>query len=158
MESKMRSIHTMRYYSSVKRSKVLICAIRWISLENMPNERKPSITRYHILHGSVYNVFVMGKGVGKLGGRWQLMGNRFLLYYSLSCIWLFAIPWTVAYQAPLSMEFSRPEYWSGLSLPFSRASSQPWDWTWVSYTEGRFFTIWATRERWLISLISYRQD
>ena len=65
----MRSIHTMRYYSSVKRSKVLICAIRWISLENMPNVRKPSITRYHILHGSVYNVFVMGKGVGKLGGR-----------------------------------------------------------------------------------------
>ena len=28
----------------------------------------------------------------------------------------FAIPWTVAYQAPLSMEFSRQEYWSG--LPF----------------------------------------
>ena len=28
----------------------------------------------------------------------------------------FAIPWTIAYQAPLSMEFSRQEYWSG--LPF----------------------------------------
>ena len=27
---------------------------------------------------------------------------------------LFAIPWTIAYQAPLSMEFSRQEYWSGL--------------------------------------------
>ena len=26
-------------------------------------------------------------------------------------------PWTVALQAPLSMEFSRQEYWSGLSLP-----------------------------------------
>ena len=32
---------------------------------------------------------------------------------SLSCIWLFATPRTVACQAPLSMEFSRPEYWSG---------------------------------------------
>ena len=31
---------------------------------------------------------------------------------------LFAIPWTVAYQAPLSMEFSRQEYWSGLPFPF----------------------------------------
>jgi len=26
-------------------------------------------------------------------------------------------PWTVAYKAPLSMEFSRQEYWSGLPLP-----------------------------------------
>ena len=31
-----------------------------------------------------------------------------------SHIQLFATPWTVAHQAPLSMGFSRPEYWSGL--------------------------------------------
>ena len=36
---------------------------------------------------------------------------------SLSCVWLFATPWTAAYQAPLSMGFSRQEYWSGLPLP-----------------------------------------
>ena len=30
---------------------------------------------------------------------------------------LFAIPWTVAYQAPPSMEFSMQEYWSGLPFP-----------------------------------------
>ena len=29
----------------------------------------------------------------------------------------FTIPWTAAYQAPLSMGFSRQEYWSGLPLP-----------------------------------------
>ena len=34
-----------------------------------------------------------------------------------SCIWLFATAWTVAHQAPLSMGFSRPEYWSGLPFP-----------------------------------------
>ena len=28
-----------------------------------------------------------------------------------------AIPWTVAHQGPLSMEFSRQEYWSGLPFP-----------------------------------------
>ena len=33
----------------------------------------------------------------------------------LSCVRLFATPWTVAYQAPLSMRFPRQEYWSGLS-------------------------------------------
>ena len=30
---------------------------------------------------------------------------------------LFVSLWTVAYQAPLSMEFSRQEYWSGLPFP-----------------------------------------
>ena len=30
---------------------------------------------------------------------------------------LFATPWTVAHQAPVSMEFSRQEYWSGLPFP-----------------------------------------
>ena len=36
---------------------------------------------------------------------------------SLSCVWCFATPWTVARQAPLSMGFSRQAYWSGLPLP-----------------------------------------
>ena len=36
---------------------------------------------------------------------------------SLSCVRLFTTPWTVAYQAPLPMGFSRQEYWSGLPLP-----------------------------------------
>ena len=36
---------------------------------------------------------------------------------SLSHVQLFATPWTVAYQAPLSMGFSRQECWSGLPFP-----------------------------------------
>ena len=36
---------------------------------------------------------------------------------SLSRVRLFAIPWTIAYQAPPSMGFSRQEYWSGLPFP-----------------------------------------
>ena len=36
---------------------------------------------------------------------------------SLSRVRLFATLWTVAYQAPLSMGFSRQEYWNGLPLP-----------------------------------------
>ena len=35
----------------------------------------------------------------------------------LSCVQLFATPWTIACQAPLSMGFSRQEYWSGLPFP-----------------------------------------
>ena len=36
---------------------------------------------------------------------------------SLSRVQLFAIPWTVAHQAPPSMGFSRQGYWSGLPFP-----------------------------------------
>ena len=36
---------------------------------------------------------------------------------SLSRVRLFAIPWTIAYQAPLYTGFSRQEYWSGLPFP-----------------------------------------
>ena len=36
---------------------------------------------------------------------------------SLSRVRLFVTPWIVAYQAPLSMGFSRQEYWSGVPLP-----------------------------------------
>ena len=39
-----------------------------------------------------------------------------LLFYSRH-VQLFATPWTVARQAPLSMGFSRQEYWSGLPFP-----------------------------------------
>ena len=35
----------------------------------------------------------------------------------LSCFRLFATQWSVAYQAPQSMGFSRQEYWSGLPFP-----------------------------------------
>ena len=38
---------------------------------------------------------------------------------SLSHVRLFATPWTVAYQASLSMGFSRQGYWSGLPFPSS---------------------------------------
>ena len=36
---------------------------------------------------------------------------------SLSCVQLFVTAWTIAHQAPLSMRFSRQEYWSGLPFP-----------------------------------------
>lgn len=69
VDGEQNVVHLYNEILFLSKNKVLIRAIRWISLENMPNERKPSITKYHILHGSIYNVFVMGEGVGKLGRR-----------------------------------------------------------------------------------------
>ena len=37
--------------------------------------------------------------------------------YSFTHVWLFVTPWTIAHQAPQSMEFSWQEYWSGLPFP-----------------------------------------
>ena len=43
----------------------------------------------------------------------------------LSRVRLFATPWTVAYQASLSLGFSRQEYWSGLPFPSPGALPDP---------------------------------
>ena len=58
----------------------------------------------------------------------------------LSRMWFFANPWSVGHQAPLSMEFPRQEYWSG--LPFLFPGDLPWlrGWTCVPCLASRFFT------------------
>ena len=49
--------------------------------------------------------------------------SSFFLLYKMGCacvlshVRLFATPWTVVHQAPLSMKFSKQEYWSGLPFP-----------------------------------------
>ena len=49
---------------------------------------------------------------------WQLLaGGKVVHVCSLSCVWLFVIPWTVAHQASLSMGLSWQESWSGLPFP-----------------------------------------
>ena len=71
-------------------------------------------------------------------------------------------PWTVAYQTPLSMGFSRQEYWSG--LPFSSPGDLPQAGIKlrspalqaVSCISGGFFTDWATRETPNPSCASWR--
>ena len=48
----------------------------------------------------------------------------YVYVYVLRCVQFFATPWTVAHQAPLSMGFSRQEYWS--ELPFSSPGKSSW--------------------------------
>ena len=64
----------------------------------------------------------------------------------LSCVWLFATPWTVAYEAPLSMGIFQARILEWVAISFSRRSSRPRDWTQVSRIIGWRFTVWATRE------------
>ena len=66
-----------------------------------------------------------------------------------SHVWLFATPWTVAHQPPLSMEFSRQEYWSRLPCSSPGESSWPRDQNQISYVSwvaAGFFTTCGTWE------------
>ena len=75
-----------------------------------------------------------------------------MLWGGVSCfssVQPFATPWTIAHQPPLSMRFSRQEYWSGLSCPPLGDLSYPgiqlmslMSPTWA----GGFFTIITTWE------------
>ena len=65
-------------------------------------------------------------------GKWKTVLDKFLhggvtigSEWVLSHVQLFATPQTVAHQAPISMEFSRQEYWSGLPFPSPGDLSNP---------------------------------
>ena len=51
------------------------------------------------------------------GSPWEEESYKVSPHLSCSVVSDSATPWTVAFQAPLSMEFSRQEYWSGLLFP-----------------------------------------
>ena len=80
-----------------------------------------------------------------LGTVWPGPPLRFLWRHAcmLSCVWLFATPWTVAHQAPLSMGLSWQEYCSGLPFPPPGESSHPREWNCISCVD-RFFTTWES--------------
>ena len=64
------------------------------------------------------------KDFGSTLGKWKMYISA---YESVNCS-IFSdsmIPWTVAHQAPLSMEFSRQEYWNGLPFPSPRNIPDP---------------------------------
>ena len=54
-------------------------------------------------------------GLQRVGHDWAT--NTYYVLSHFSHVQLFVTPWTVTCQAPLSMEFSRQEYWSGLLFP-----------------------------------------
>ena len=67
---------------------------------------------------------------GKSHGQRSMVGyqlkSRICVCLVTQWVWLFVILWTVACQAPLSMGFSRQEYWSGLLFPCPGDVPNPW--------------------------------
>ena len=83
------------------------------------------------LNYSLYRYMLRNGIVGSYDNSIFSFLSTFLLFpivkvKSLSRVRLFATPWTVNYQAPQSMEFSRQEYWSGLPFPSPGDLPNPW--------------------------------
>ena len=83
---------------------------------------------------------------------WLRLSEKSVCVHELShfsYVWLFVTLWTIAVQAPLSMEFSRQECWSGLSCPplgyLPDAGIKPVSLTSLALA-GRFFTTSDTLE------------
>ena len=72
-----------------------------------------------------------------------------------SRVWLCATLWAATHQAPLSMGFSRQEYWSGLPCPPSgdlpNSGTEPWS------PGSEFFTVWDMRTQNILFLFSNRK-
>ena len=87
-----------------------------------------------------------------IGTPLQHVESSFLHAYMLShfsSVRLFETPWTVALQAPLSMGFSRQEYWNGLPCPPLGDLPDPWILNtrlWRLAFSGGFFTTSTTWE------------
>ena len=103
-------------------------------------------------HQKVLCIYSLGEGFKSDIKTWEWLawrgsgypgyGQSTCVLGHFSCIQLFATPWTVTRQAPLSTRFSRQEY-EWVAMPSSRGTSWPRDGTRVSCsscTAGRFFT------------------
>ena len=93
-------------------------------------------------------------------GHFQWVSSLHQVAYSATFTWFFCVCvcvcfsvmpnslWSHGHSLPDSSVHGilQTRIWEWVAMPFSRGSSQPRDWTQVSWIAGRFFTIWATRE------------
>ena len=80
--------------------------------------------------------------------------NNMCVLSCFSCVQLYVTLWTTAHQAPLSKEFSRQEYWSGLLCPPPGHEIKPTSLTSPALA-GRFFT---TSNTWEAPTITWGGD
>ena len=87
---------------------------KWIYIVCIFRERDLLSSTYHTVFFFFYNNVIYWITVIQL----KLTINQLCVcVHSVSCVWLFATPRTVAHQALLSRGFSRQAYWSGLPFP-----------------------------------------
>ena len=129
--------------------------ISWTSLQDLGRCPEHTLTKTQpLLSGfhSVWNAHVMQS--------WRTTCCHLfegMKCWSLSHVWLFAILWIVALQAPLSTGILQARILEWVAKASSRGSSWPMDQMLVSCIAGRFFTVWAAREAWSLETPSVIQ-
>ena len=91
-------------------------------------------------------LFYKHKGGRRRGGKKMKNKCNACMLSHFSRVWLFGIPSTTAHQTPLSLGFSRQEYWSGLSFPFPGDLPDPGIEPMSPVSASEFFTSSATWE------------
>ena len=81
----------------------------------------------------------------KKRGKWKCL--------LLSGIWFFVTPVDCSPPGSSVHVILRARKLIWVAIPFSRGSSPPRDWTWVSCNAGRYFTVWGTRETQLVEYL-----
>ena len=89
--------------------------LSWLSLTDLP--RTHSFCTSRLLPTSCHRPIHISGCSGFLTARVSVFPSEKVKVKLLSRVRLFVTPWTIAYQAPLSMGLSRQEYWSGLPFP-----------------------------------------
>ena len=121
----------------------------WMDSINHATIMKPQYTLW-----TPDSVKLAGWWIQWWAGRWQTLTPQTAGVESsasgspsgCACVSLFWQSWSMSFKIKLQ---ARILEW--VAIPFSRGSSLPRDWTWVSCITGRSSTIWATREAWSIS-------
>ena len=105
---------------TVQRATFYLVAISSTSILNLSKRQKQGFEKHQHLSSSLQLFpYVNKKGKTVIGPCGKKLAKEINIYAHarlLSCIWFSVNPWTIAQQAPLSMKFSRQEYWS--RLPF----------------------------------------
>ena len=109
--NQIRYEYTVKFRSYLKNSGIINMALEIFTV---------SLCFSFIIFKLMIWTVLSSKGTKKIEMKCSIIVlDHIYVYYSwvLSHLWFFATSWTVACQAPLSMEFSRQEYWSGLPFP-----------------------------------------
>ena len=102
-------------------------------MNHIPTKQVPQINNSFYQFSVILNIV---KKTSIYHGRWCF--SRFIKIFwkrkkwkceSLGFVLLFATPWLIAHQAPLSMGFSRQEHWSVLPFPSPKHESEKWKWS-----------------------------
>ena len=125
----------------------LACCSPWSCKELDMTEQMNWTELYHLLALGSLHVF-RSHWQSKISKMWLIRGVCVCVCV-YNCVLLFAIPWTVAHQAPLSMGFSRGKYWSELPFPSPGNLLDPGIETESPALARGFFTTTATWEAFL---------